>query len=188
MALSPESSGVAPEAAKRRVLVVDDDVELCALVSEFLRREGIDVEAVHDGEQGLRAALAGSHDAIILDVMLPGIAGFDVLRKLREQKRTPVLMLTARGDHVDRVVGLEMGADDYIPKPFDPRELVARIRAVLRRATASAGPRRTPMSSRSASYASTSARAMRGTPVAHYGSPPSSSTCSSRSCARRAAT
>jgi len=144
MMLASESTATPESSGRRRVLVVDDDIELCALVSEFLRREGIDVEAVHDGEQGLRTALAGSHDAIILDVMLPGIAGFDVLRKLREQKRTPVLMLTARGDHVDRVVGLEMGADDYIPKPFDPRELVARIRAVLRRATASAGPAPNP--------------------------------------------
>jgi len=140
MSLASDSTATPESSSRRRVLVVDDDVELCALVSEFLRREGIDVDAEHDGESGLRAALAGSHDAIILDVMLPGLPGFDVLRRLREQKRTPVLMLTARGDHVDRVVGLEMGADDYIPKPFDPRELVARIRAVLRRTTAMAAP------------------------------------------------
>src|SRR4029079_16875059 len=129
MMLASESTATPESSGRRRVLVVDDDIELCALVSEFLRREGIDVEAVHDGEQGLRTALAGSHDAIILDVMLPGIAGFDVLRKLREQKRTPVLMLTARGDHVDRVVGLEMGADDYIPEPFASREPLRAIRA-----------------------------------------------------------
>jgi DNA-binding response OmpR family regulator len=118
----------------RRLLVIDDDVELCSLVAEFLEREGFETELVHDGLRGLEVALAGQHQAIVLDVMLPGLSGFDVLRRIREQKRTPVLMLTARGDHVDRIVGLELGADDYIPKPFDPRELVARIRAVLRRA------------------------------------------------------
>ncbi len=130
-----DSLPAAPEAHPTgRLLVIDDDVELCGLVAEFLRREGLATELVHDGHAGLRAALEGEHDAIVLDVMLPGLGGFELLRRLRERRRTPVLMLTARGDHVDRVVGLEMGADDYIPKPFDPRELVARIRAVLRRA------------------------------------------------------
>jgi DNA-binding response OmpR family regulator len=124
----------------RRLLVVDDDVELCALVSEYLGREGFIVVAVHDGPTGLAAALAGGHDAIVLDVMLPGLGGFELLRLIRERLRTPILMLTARGDHVDRIVGLEMGADDYVPKPFDPRELVARIRAVLRRADATVPP------------------------------------------------
>jgi len=124
----------------RRLLVVDDDVELCALVSEFLMREGFDVECANTGDQGLEAAMSGQHEAIVLDVMLPHMNGFELLRQIRTQKRTPILMLTARGDHVDRIVGLEMGADDYIPKPFDPRELVARIRAVLRRADAAAEP------------------------------------------------
>jgi two-component system response regulator CpxR len=124
----------------RRLLVIDDDVELCALVAEFLQREGFETDLVHDGIRGLEAALAGDHQAIVLDVMLPGLGGFEVLRRIRERKRTPLLMLTARGDHVDRIVGLEMGADDYVPKPFDPRELVARIRAVLRRAAAQVEP------------------------------------------------
>jgi DNA-binding response OmpR family regulator len=119
---------------------VDDDVELCQLVAEYLKREGFVADLVHDGPRGLEAALAGDHQAIVLDVMLPGLDGFEVLRRIRERKRTPVLMLTARGDHVDRIVGLELGADDYVPKPFDPRELVARIRAVLRRAGAQTGP------------------------------------------------
>lgn len=126
-------------AGARRLLVIDDDVELCELVAEFLAREGFAAEFAHDGERGLESALAGDHQAIILDVMLPRLGGFEVLRRVRERKRTPVLMLTARGDHVDRIVGLEMGADDYIPKPFDPRELVARLRAVLRRTEAPAG-------------------------------------------------
>ena len=124
----------------RRLLVIDDDVELCALVAEFLRREGFEADLVHDGPRGLEAALAGDYEAIVLDVMLPGLGGFEVLRRVRERKRTPILMLTARGEHVDRIVGLEMGADDYVPKPFDPRELVARIRAVLRRAAAPVEP------------------------------------------------
>lgn len=122
-----------PGTPVRRLLVIDDDVELCELVAEFLAREGFAAEFAHDGDRGLAAALEGSHQAIILDVMLPKLGGFEVLRRIRERKRTPILMLTARGDHVDRIVGLEMGADDYIPKPFDPRELVARLRAVLRR-------------------------------------------------------
>ena len=126
-----------PDPAKR-LLVIDDDVELCALLAEFLKREGFETDLVHDGLRGLEAALAGDHQAIVLDIMLPGLGGFEVLRRIRERKRTPLLMLTARGDHVDRIVGLEMGADDYVPKPFDPRELVARIRAVLRRVAAQA--------------------------------------------------
>ena len=131
---TPEPRQTVPgQRPTRRLLVIDDDVELCTLVAEFLRREDFDTEFVHDGFSGLKAALEGNHEAIILDIMLPGLDGFEVLRRIRERKRTPILMLTARGDHVDRVVGLEMGADDYVPKPFDPRELVARIRAVLRR-------------------------------------------------------
>ena len=116
-----------------RVLVIDDDVGLCELVEEYLEPEGYDVEATHNGERGIDRALSNEHSLVILDVMLPGMNGFDVLRRIRSKSRIPVLMLTARGDDVDRIVGLEIGADDYLPKPFNPRELVARIRAVLRR-------------------------------------------------------
>jgi two-component system response regulator CpxR len=118
----------------QRILVIDDDHELCELVTEYVSAEGFDVDAVHDGEAGLREALAGDYSLLLLDVMLPGASGFEVLRRLRTRSATPVIMLTARGDDVDRIVGLEMGADDYLPKPFNPRELVARIRAILRRA------------------------------------------------------
>lgn len=127
----------------QRILVIDDDVELYELVSEYVRAEGFDVEAVGDGNAGLEAALTGDFAMVLLDVMLPGINGFEILRRLRSTSQIPVLMLTARGDDVDRIVGLEMGADDYLPKPFNPRELVARIRAILRRADergASRGP------------------------------------------------
>lgn len=116
-----------------RILVIDDDVELCSLVSEYLRPEGFQVESAHDGNSGLNRALSGEHALVILDVMLPRLNGFDVLRKMRDGSRIPVLLLTARGEDVDRIVGLEIGADDYLPKPFNPRELVARIRAILRR-------------------------------------------------------
>jgi len=119
-----------------KVLIVDDDVELCELVTEYLTPEGFDVEAVHNGEEGLRRALEGNYVLVVLDVMLPGINGLEVLRRLRQTVRVPVLILTARGDDVDRIVGLEIGADDYLPKPFNPRELLARIRAILRRAQA----------------------------------------------------
>ena len=119
-----------------RILVVDDDVELCSLVSEYLQPEGFQVEAVHDGKAGLARALSGDHLLAVLDVMLPGMNGFDVLRKIRDSSRIPVLLLTARGEDVDRIVGLEIGADDYLPKPFNPREMVARIRAILRRTRA----------------------------------------------------
>src|ERR1700681_124411 len=118
------------------VLVVDDDIELCALVQEYLTAEGFSLKAVHDGEQGLRKATAGEYLLAVLDVMLPGINGFEVLRRIRSVSKIPVLLLTARGEDVDRIVGLEIGADDYLPKPFNPRELVARIRAVLRRTRA----------------------------------------------------
>ena len=116
-----------------RILIVDDDVELCELVAEFLGPEGFDIEAVHDGQQGLARALSGEHVLVVLDVMLPGMNGLEVLRRLRAQTQVPVIILTARGDDVDRIVGLEIGADDYLPKPFNPRELLARIRAILRR-------------------------------------------------------
>ena len=116
-----------------RILVVDDDVELCSLVGEYLAAEGFQVESVHNGERGLQSALGGSYVLVVLDVMLPGINGFEVLRRIRNSSRIPVLLLTARGEDVDRIVGLEIGADDYLPKPFNPRELVARIHAILRR-------------------------------------------------------
>ena len=120
-----------------QILLIDDDEELCELVSEYLAVEGFDTNAVHDGASGLEKAKLETHDLVILDVMLPKMNGFDVLRNLRESSKIPVLMLTARGDDMERIVGLEIGADDYLPKPFNPRELVARIRAILRRVSES---------------------------------------------------
>ena len=116
-----------------QILVIDDDAELCSLLSEFLKREGFTVACEHEGNRGLERALAGGADLVLLDVMLPGMDGFEILRRLRQQNKVPVMMLTARGEDVDRIVGLELGADDYLPKPFNPRELAARIRAILRR-------------------------------------------------------
>lgn len=127
------------EASGKNVLLIDDDVELCQLISQYLAREGVAVEAVHSGEKGMKRALSGEHAILVLDVMLPGMNGFEVLRQVRAHSRTPVLMLTARGDEQDRILGLEMGADDYLPKPFNPRELVARLQAILRRSTVGAG-------------------------------------------------
>lgn len=115
------------------ILIIDDDMDLCELLREYLTPEGFVVETVHDGLLGAERAVSGKYALVVLDVMLPGINGFDVLRRIRAVSRVSVLMLTARGEDVDRIVGLEMGADDYLPKPFNPRELVARIRAVLRR-------------------------------------------------------
>ena len=117
-----------------KILLVDDDVELCRLVSEYLEGEGWEVALVHDGQKGIERILGENWDLVILDVMLPGCNGLDVLRRIRERSSVPVVMLTARGDEVDRIVGLELGADDYLPKPFNPRELAARMRAVMRRA------------------------------------------------------
>jgi DNA-binding response OmpR family regulator len=116
-----------------RVLIVDDDVELCRLLGERLSSEGFTLEAVHDGPRGLERVLSEEHALVILDLMLPGMGGLDVLRRLRSHSPVPVLILTARGEDVDRILGLEIGADDYLPKPFNPRELIARIRAILRR-------------------------------------------------------
>jgi two-component system, OmpR family, response regulator CpxR len=116
------------------LLIIDDDTELCALLTEFLAREGFAVLVEHDGARGLEVALNGSFALIVLDLMLPSLDGFALLKQLRVQSRVPVLMLTARGEDIDRIVGLELGADDYLAKPFNPRELVARIRAILRRA------------------------------------------------------
>ena len=117
-----------------RILIIDDDIELCELLTDYLAGEGFAVETAQEGAQGIARALAEEHALIVLDVMLPDLSGFEVLRRIRAASSIPVLMLTARGDDVDRIVGLEMGADDYLPKPFNPRELVARIRAIQRRA------------------------------------------------------
>jgi DNA-binding response OmpR family regulator len=117
-----------------KVLLIDDDQELCHLLADYLSTEGFSVDMAHDGQKALDLALQSTYSAIVLDVMLPIRNGFDVLKNIRQHNQTPVLMLTAKGDTVDRVIGLEIGADDYLSKPCDPRELVARIRAILRRA------------------------------------------------------
>lgn len=116
------------------ILVIDDDAELCELLADYLGAEGFRVDSAEDGRVGLARAESGAYGLVILDVMLPGANGFEVLRRLRSVSSVPVLMLTARGEDVDRIVGLEMGADDYLAKPFNPRELLARIRAIGRRA------------------------------------------------------
>lgn len=116
-----------------RVLLVDDDVELVDMLKQYLEGEGFTVATAHDGEKGLKLALAGQHDIAVLDVMMPGWSGIEVLARLRTQSHLPVIMLTARGDDADRIVGLELGADDYVPKPCTPRELAARLRAILKR-------------------------------------------------------
>ena len=115
------------------ILLIDDDVELCEMLAEYLESESFSVSMFHDGRSGMNQAKAEKYDAIILDVMMPEMDGFSVLQELRKHITTPVLMLTAKGDDVDRIVGLEMGADDYLPKPCNPRELVARLKAILRR-------------------------------------------------------
>lgn len=120
--------------AMTQVLLVDDDVELGEMLAEYLEREGFGAAAVADGEAGVHGALSGAYDIVVLDVMMPRLNGIEALRQIRARdSRIPVLMLTAKGDDVDRIVGLELGADDYVPKPCTPRELVARIRAILRR-------------------------------------------------------
>ena len=115
------------------ILIIDDDNELTDLLSQYLESEGFQIHCCHDGESGTKKALNQQFDAIVLDVMLPKMNGFEVLKAIREHLDTPVLMLTARGDDIDKIVGLEIGADDYLPKPCNPRELVARLRAILRR-------------------------------------------------------
>lgn len=125
-----------------RLLVVDDDVELCDLVARFLRGEGFEVDSVNDDAAGVSRALSGAYRLVLLDVMLGRANGFDVLRRIRSRSVIPVLMLTAKGDALDRILGLEIGADDYLPKPFNPQELAARIRAVLRRTTPPGGSNR----------------------------------------------
>lgn len=139
---SPTSGGRAAAEAMR-VLVIDDDRELCALLATYLEPFGYEIVAEHNGASGVERALAEKFHAIILDVMLPGVDGFEALRRVRSRSRTPVLMLTSRGDETDRIVGLEMGADDYLPKTFSPRELLARLRAVARR-VAGAGQEAAP--------------------------------------------
>ena len=117
-----------------RILVIDDDRELCELLTEYLAPEGFEIEAAYTGEKGMDLLWKKPFHIVVLDVMLPGGQnGFDILQQIRAKTGTPVIMLTARGDDVDKIVGLEMGADDYLPKPFNPRELLARIRAVIRR-------------------------------------------------------
>lgn len=123
-----------------QLLLVDDDIELCDLLSAYLAREGFNTIAVHDGQTAIQRCRDSNFDIVVLDVMLPKVQGFDVLRSVREFTNTPVLMLTARGEDTDRIVGLELGADDYLPKPCNPRELTARLRAILRRVDSAGSP------------------------------------------------
>jgi two-component system response regulator CpxR len=118
---------------QKKILIIDDDTGLCELLCSYLSTEGFEVDTAHDGAAGAELAAAGDYGMVVLDVMLPSLNGFDVLRKIRQASQVPVLMLTARGDEIDRIVGLELGADDYLSKPFNPRELVARLRAIQRR-------------------------------------------------------
>ena len=113
--------------------MIDDDTGLCELLSEYLTAQGFEIQSVHDGEQGLKLAQVNDYALILLDVMLPTLDGFEVLKQLRQTKLTPVIMLTAKGEDFDRIFGLELGADDYIPKPFNHRELLARVKAITRR-------------------------------------------------------
>jgi len=116
---------------QKKILIIDDDVGLCELLGSYLALEGFLIDTAHDGEEGAGLALSGNYFLIVLDVMIPSLNGFDVLRRIRQSSQVPVLMLTARGDEIDRIEGLEMGAD--LPKPFNTRELVARLRAIQRR-------------------------------------------------------
>ena len=138
MTLFQASSSELSGAREARVLLVDDDRELCQMLTEYLAAEHFVVKSVHDGGDALAELKLHSFEILILDVMLPSVGGFDVLRALGASHETPILMLTARGEDVDRIVGLELGADDYLSKPFNPRELVARIRAILRRVSSRA--------------------------------------------------
>ena len=138
-----------------RILLIDDDVELCDLLRKFLKQEGFEIDCEHNGARGKQRALSEDPDLVVLDVMLPGMDGFEILRRVRQESRVPILMLTARGEDVDRIVGLELGADDYLPKPFNPHELAARIRAVLRRleSQSEAAPRRLEVNGVTLDYA-----------------------------------
>ncbi|MDO4878095.1 MAG: response regulator transcription factor [Neisseria sp.] len=121
-----------------RVLLVDDDALLTELLTEYLTAEGLEAFSVPDGEAGVQEILSGQYDVVVLDSMMPKMNGLDVLKTVRGQSGVPIIMLTAKGDDIDRIIGLEMGADDYVPKPCQPRELLARINAILRRAQGSA--------------------------------------------------
>lgn len=132
----PTALGLAYSVTVIPVLMVEDDRELSAMVGEYLAKEGFVITVLQDGEKAVEAASSGVYAAVILDIMLPGLSGTDVLRRIRQTSRIPIVMLTARGDNVDRVLGLELGADDYVAKPFYTRELLARLRAVLRRSLA----------------------------------------------------
>ncbi|MBT3134077.1 response regulator transcription factor [Alteromonas sp. ALT199] len=122
------------ENEKINILLVDDDKDLCALLQEFLEGDGFNVDAIHSGDEAIKTLLnTDKYDTVVLDIMMPGMSGLDVLKSVRAEKQTPILMLTGRGDDIDRIVGLELGADDYLPKPCNPRELGARIRAIIRR-------------------------------------------------------
>lgn len=138
------SGEIAGREGSTRVLIIDDDRKLCRLIGEYLGPMGYAVEASHEGPDGVARATGERWDAVILDVMLPGLDGFEVLRRIRAKSGVPVLMLTARGDEADRIVGLEMGADDYLPKTFSSRELLARLRAVMRRSSPRADADRVP--------------------------------------------
>ena len=122
-----------------QVLLVDDDIELAGLLRDYLARDGFAVDCAHDGESGASAAISGRYDIVVLDVTMPGLNGIQALSRIRASSQVPVLMLTARGDDADRIVGLELGADDYVPKPCTPRELAARLRAILKRVQAGKG-------------------------------------------------
>jgi DNA-binding response OmpR family regulator len=143
--VSPLSCRSAGEDDLARILIIDDDVRLGALLERLLKPEGFQVALVTDGLQGVRRATSEVFDLLVLDVMLPGMDGFEVLRRVRAQSPVPIVMLTAKGSDNDRVVGLELGADDYLAKPFNPRELVARIKAVLRRSEGGAKPASTEL-------------------------------------------
>jgi DNA-binding response OmpR family regulator len=132
--------GADASVGRTRLLVVDDDRKLCRLITDYLAPMGYAVESAHSGPEGLEKALVGNYQAVLLDVMLPGMDGFEVLKRLRRSSDVPVLMLTARGEEADRIVGLEIGADDYLPKTFSTRELLARLRAVTRRVQNPARP------------------------------------------------
>ena len=129
-----ETQGITPSAMAIRILVIDDDVRLHELLATYLDQNGFAVTVASDGPRGLAALEAGTFDAVLLDVMMPGMDGIEVCKRVRARSNIPIVMLTAKGDETDRVVGLELGADDYVAKPFSPRELLARLRAVLRRA------------------------------------------------------
>jgi len=140
----PLTTGTAPAhdpSGRTRVLVIDDDRKLCRLVKDYLDPLGYDIQAVHNGPDGAHRATAEPWHAVILDLMLPGCDGFEVLKLIRARSTVPVLMLTGRGEEADRIVGLELGADDYLPKTFSTRELLARLRAVTRRASLAAPPK-----------------------------------------------